>query len=236
MAIVLQTFGSKLRNVDLSEQPRVEWSLFVGALVVLLAVCIPLFVAPEAGAEFVKRIYATVTTNFGFLYLWSGVAVLAFCLWVVVSRHGNVKLGAADESPQFSTYSWVSMLFCAGVATGILYWGAIEWTYYFVSPPYGATPRSVEAIEWASTYGIFHWGPTGWAFYCLPALAIGHAYYCRGIPRTRVSTACHSVLGRQTDGPIGKLFDLFFMIGLLGAAGTSLGFGTPMITLAPALR
>ncbi|MGI9429491.1 MAG: BCCT family transporter, partial [Bythopirellula sp.] len=216
-------------DTDLNEEPRVEWSLFAGALIVLLVVCAPLFGFPEASAQRIKALYQAITTNFGFLYLWCGIAVLAFCVWIVSSRHGRVKLGAANETPQFSTYSWVSMLFCAGVATGILYWGSIEWTYYYVSPPYGAEPRSVEAIEWASTYGIFHWGPTGWAFYCIPALAIGHAYYCRGIPRMRVSTACHAVLKHQTDGPIGKVFDLCFMIGLLGAAGTSLGFGTPMI-------
>ena len=84
-------------------------------------------------------------------------------------------------------------------------------------------------IEWASTYGIFHWGPTGWAFYCLPALAIGHAYYVRRQPYMRVSSACHRVLGRQTNGMVGRLTDTLFIVGLLGAAGTSLGFGTPMI-------
>ena len=121
------------------------------------------------------------------------------------------------------------MLFCAGVATGILYWGTIEWTYYYDAPPFGVEPRSAAAVRWASVFGIFHWGPTGWAFYCLPTLAIGHAYYCRKIPRIRVSTACHAVLGGAVDGPVGKLFDVCFMMGLLGAAGTSLGFGTPMI-------
>ena len=105
----------------MSEEPRIEWSLFIGALVVLLAVCAPLFAFPEDSADFIKKIYSTVTTHFGFLYLWSGVAVLAFCLWIAASRHGRVKLGAPDTPPQFSTYSWVSMLFCAGVATGILY-------------------------------------------------------------------------------------------------------------------
>ena len=93
----------------------------------------------------------------------------------------------------------------------------------------GVEPRSAEAIEWASTYGIFHWGPTGWAFYCLPALAIGHAYYVRRQPYLWVSSACHGVLPRQTNGVVGRLTDTLFIVGLLGAAGTSLGFGTPMI-------
>ena len=50
---------------------------------------------------------------------------------------------------------------------------------------------------------MFHWGPTGWAFYCLPTVAIGHAYYVRRQPHMRVSSACHAVLGRRTDGVVG---------------------------------
>ena len=198
-------------------------------MAILLLMCAPLVANPDESAKVISKLFLGITTHLGVVYLWAGVAVLAFCVWIAASRHGTVKFGDPDTPPQFSTYSWVSMLFCAGVATGILYLGTIEWTVAYVSPPFGAEPRSLEAIEWATTYGMFHWGPTGWAFYCLPTLAIGHAYYCRKIPRTRVSTACHAVLGLQTDGPLGKLFDLCFMIGLLGATGTSLGLGTPMI-------
>ncbi|MDG2385704.1 MAG: BCCT family transporter [Pirellulaceae bacterium] len=215
--------------MNLQNSPKVEWTVFTAALGILILVCAPLFAFPTESEQMITQIYKGITNSFGVVYLWGGAAVLIFCLWLAFSRFGNVTLGDPQEPPQFSNYSWISMLFCAGVATGILYWGSIEWTFYYLAPPFGIEPKSVEAIEWAATYGIFHWGPTGWAFYCLPALAIGHAYYCRKIPRIRVSSACHAVLGRQTDGALGKLFDLCFMIGLLGAAGTSLGFGTPMI-------
>ncbi len=214
---------------DRAQQPPPDWPVFVAALSVLVTVCAPLFLFPLDSQSLIDHLYSEITNRLGIFYLWGGFGVLLFCIWIALSRHGAIKLGPADSQPQFSTYSWASMLFCAGVATGILYWGTIEWTYYFESPPFGIEPRSAEAVRWASAFGIFHWGPTGWAFYCLPALAIGHAYYCRGIPRVRVSTACHAVLGKQTNGVLGKLLDICFMMGLLGAAGTSLGFGTPMI-------
>lgn len=208
-------------------EPRPDWPIFSSALAILALVCLPLFTFPERSAAVIDQLYSAITQYLGILYLWGAAAALAFCTWISVSRHGKTKLG--EGPPPFSTYSWISMLFCGGVAAGILYWGTIEWTYAYTAPPFGAAPRSPEAIRWARTFGIFHWGPTGWAFYCLPALAMGHAYHCRKIPRIRVSTACHAVLGKATDGPLGKLFDVCFMIGLLGAAGTSLGFGTPMI-------
>jgi len=217
------------------DQPKVDRPVFAAALILLLAVCAPLLFAPDASAAYIGKLYAGLTQQLGFLYLWSAVAVLGFCVWLCISRFGNVKFGDPDEATQFSTYSWVAMLFCAGVATGILYLGTIEWASYYlvppdgVGPPYGVAPRSVEAVEWAMVYGIFHWGPTGWAYYCLPTIAIGYAYYVRKIPRTRVSTACQAVIGRHADGPLGKAFDLIFMVGLMGAAGTSLGLGTPML-------
>ena len=74
------------------------------------------------------------------------------------------------------------MLFCAGVATGILYWATIEWAYYIVQPPFDITPGSHLAMEYAAIYGMFHWGGVGWAFYSLPAVAIGYTYYIKKIP------------------------------------------------------
>ncbi len=121
------------------------------------------------------------------------------------------------------------MMFCAGVATGILYWGSIEWVYYLKSPPFGVEPDSTEALEWATSYGMFHWGPNGWAFYALPAIAIGYAYHVDGNPRMRLSTGCASILGRHATGVPGRAIDILFMVGLLGSTGTSLGLGTPMV-------
>jgi len=211
------------------EPVETDWPVFFAALGLLVAVCVPLFAFPRRSEQVIQQIYDLVTRYLGIFYLWGGAAAVLFCVWLAAGRFGNVKLGPPDSRPRFSNFSWVSMLFCAGVASSILYWGTIEWSYYYESPPFGVEPRSAEAVKWASVFGIFHWGPTGWAFNCIPALAIGHAYHCRGIPRLRLSTACHAVLGDRTDGGVGWLFDLCFIVGLLGATGTTLGFGTPMI-------
>ena len=208
---------------------KTDWAIFTTALVTLGAIAGPLMVWPEAGDRLVDTLYSFLTSQLGVVYIWAGTATLGFVLWLGLGRYGRVVLGTPGRAPSFSTFSWVSMLFCAGVATGILYWGTIEWAHYYVGPPFGVEPRSAEAIEWAATYGMFHWGPTGWAFYCLPTVAIGHAYYVRRQPHMRVSSACHAVLGRRTDGVVGRLLDTLFIVGVLGAAGTSLGFGTPMI-------
>jgi BCCT family betaine/carnitine transporter len=204
-----------------------EKTIFWGSVAALLVVAIPFFVAPDVTNEILVFLKNTIDANFSYLFTWLAITVLGICVWVILSRVGGIKLGSGK--PDFSIFSWSSMLFCAGVATGILYWGTIEWAYYINTPPFGIEPGSTEAFEWSATYGMFHWGLAGWAFYAVPALAIGHGFYNMGFKEMRISTACRGVLGKYADGPIGKFIDILFMIGLLGSSGTSLGLGTPMV-------
>jgi BCCT family betaine/carnitine transporter len=212
------------------EKVKIDRIIFTVSILVIIAVCTPLVLFPTGGIEVVNKVFNFVTAQFGVVYLWAGMACLGFLFWLSFSQHGSMVLGFEGEKPQFSLYSWVCMLFCAGVATGILYFGTIEWTYYYKSPPYGATPGSIEAINWAATYGMFHWGLTGWAFYALPAVAIGYFYYIKKVPYLRLSTSCHGILGDRAEGSLGRIIDITFMFGMIGSVGTSIGLGTPMIS------
>ncbi len=208
---------------------KVDWPSFIASIGVILAVCIPLLLFPQSGAEFLSGLYKNVTAHFGFLYLLAGLSVIIFLAWLALGPYGKVRLAAGDEEPEFSTLSWTAMLFCAGVGAGLMFWAPIEWAFYYGAPPFGTEPRSVEAAEWASAYGIFHWGPTAWAFYCLPTVAIAYPYYVKRISFLRLSTSCHYFFGGEEETRSERLIDWLFMIGLLGGAGTSLGFSTPMI-------
>ncbi len=215
---------------SIMENVRIDRTIFTASILLIIMVCVPLALFPEKGFESVDALFTFLTTQLGVLYLWAGLACLGFLLWLSFSKYGDIVLGRAHEKPKFSLYSWVSMLFCGGVATGILYLGTIEWTYYYEAPPFGLEPRSIEAAEWAATYGMFHWGLTGWAFYALPAVAIGYYYYVRNVPYMRLSTSCAGVFSQPGGGVVGKVIDITFMAGLIGAIGTSIGLGTPMIS------
>ena len=209
---------------------NVDWFIFGVTAALVVGVCVPLILYPDAGGEMVSAAFEFVTTYFGFAYIWAGMATLGFLVWIALGRYGRVRLGPKGCVPEFSTFSWASMLFCGGIGTTVLHWGTIEWVYYYQAPPFGAEPRSATALEWAVSYPIFHWGITGWAFYCLPAVVIGYAYHRRNLSSLRVSAACREVIGSRADGPLGRLIDLVFMAGLVGAAGTGVGFSVPLIT------
>ena len=201
--------------------------IFYGSLIVLVLLTAPLFIWSQDSYSFLQQLKVFLENTFGSTYQLLTIGVFIFILWLSFSDYGLIKLG--DNKPQFSTFGWASMIFCAGVATGILYWGTIEWAYYYNTPPFGIEPRSESAIEFAATYGMFHWGVAGWAFYCLPAIALSYMYYVKKIPLLRISNSCRGVLGRHADNWPGQVIDILFMVGLLGSTGTSMGLGTPMI-------
>jgi BCCT family betaine/carnitine transporter len=215
--------------------PQLDRSVFGLALLAVLGICLPLGLMPEQGGAIVVGVYDWTASNLGLFYQWFAVGVIGFLAWLAFGRYGDLRLGAADDLPEFSTFSWVGMLFCAGVGAGLLYWAAIEWAEYYQHPPHGVAPRSTQAVEWATSYGLFHWGLTAWCLYALPTVAIAYPYYVKKVPFLRASTSCHALLGpKGENGLLARGIDLLFMIALLGGAGTSLGFTTPMIAAAVA--
>ena len=211
------------------QQSRIDWPTFIGSVAIILFVCIPLAASPAAAGAMLQSLYDYIASEFGILYLLASVGAISFLVWLAASRFGNVKFGEPDEAPEFSQMSWIAMLFCAGVGAGLMYWCATEWAYYYDAPPFGAEPRSTEAAEWASTYGLFHWGFTAWAFYCLPAIAIGYPYYVRKMDVLRFSISCSWFLKGKEHGPVARIIDFLFIIALVAGAATGLGFSAPMI-------
>src|SRR5699024_2061245 len=107
--------------------------------------------------------------SFGWLFSLLAVVVLGFMLILGYGRCGGVRLGADDEQPEFSTVSWVAMLFSAGMGIGLLFFGAAEPLANFNAVPHGFSAESgtPDAANAAIAQTILHWGVIPWAFYSL---------------------------------------------------------------------
>ena len=195
-----------------------------------MSLCIPLIVAPELSSLTLNNAYDYVATNLGPVYMLMGIITLLFLLVVAVSKYGNLVMGNEDEEPEYGLFGWSSMLFCSGIGASLVLWGTTEWVYYYLDPPFNAEPKSMEAIAWATSYGVFHWGITGWALYCLPAVAMAYAYHVRNYGTLRTSTACQAIMGDKAKGVSGRIIDLVYMVALLGVLAGGLGFTTPTIS------
>lgn len=210
-------------------QKQIDWPAFWTCVALIVVICVPLAALPGRGAEVLQATYDFIAKQFGIFYQLACVACIGLLAWLAMGRFGHVKLASHGEGPEFSTLTWIAMLFCAGIGAGLMYWCAIEWTYYYAAPPLGAEPRSTEAAEWASTYGMFHWGITAWALYCLPSLAIAYPYYRHKLPWLRFSNALQRWLRGREFGPAARFVDFWLMIAIIAGAGSSLAFCTPMI-------
>ena len=202
--------------------------LIYTSLATLLAICFPIILAPQATSNIINNLFGLMTNNLGWLILLSGFVFVTVMVYVGLSHYGKIKLG--NQAPEYSNFEWASMLFCAGIGSGIIYWSVIEWGYYVDGPPLGVEARSTAAWEWASTYGIFHWGPAAWAFYGISSLAISYLMHVRKSNVVSMSHVCQPILKDKTDGPIGETFNIIYVFGLLAAVGTSLGLGTSLIS------
>ncbi|WP_176461745.1 BCCT family transporter [Anaeromicrobium sediminis] len=218
------------KEMNSNLEGKLDKHIFFGALAILLLIAIPIIVNPDKSAEIVNSIHAYITYNYGFYFLWFGLASITFVLYISFSRYGDIILGDKDSKPEFRTFSWVAMLFCAGVGGGVVYWGIIEWASYYAAPPLGAEFGTWQAAEIAASYGPFHWGPSAWAIYAVTSCAVGYILYVRKGNVLKLSEACRGAIGNKADGILGKVIDIAFIFGLIGGVATSLGLGTPLVT------
>lgn len=213
----------------MARKPELDHKVFWPAFIVIFGLSIALILNREAGTKMVNAALNWTTFKLDWLFQIGTFMVFVFLLWVALGRYGNVKLGGPDDKPEFSTVSWIAILFCAGIGSSLIYWSIAEPLYYLQGPPFGIAKNTVQAAEWAVTYGMFHWGFSAWAMYTLPTLPIAYIYYVRKDTQLRASTACRPILGNMVDGWVGKVIDITVMFGIVGGFGTSLGLGVPLL-------
>ena len=128
--------------------------------------------SPENFLEIVDSLNLSIFNIFGDFYLWFVFGTLILLLIIAISSLGRIKIGGKDAQIEHSFFSWFSMLFCAGMGIGLLFWGGAEPLYFFLNPPVEGT-TSVESKElMAFQFAFFHWGLHPWAVYALTTLAI----------------------------------------------------------------
>ncbi|ESQ08770.1 MAG: BCCT family transporter [Thiohalocapsa sp. PB-PSB1] len=180
--------------------------------------------APDAlaGAANAATSFALQTLDWFFLMLCTGFVVLGAVL--AFSSYGKIKLGADDDEPEFSTLSWIAMLFAGGMGAGLLFWGPAEPIYHFTDPP-GIQGGTAEAARLAMVITNLHWGLHAWSIYAVCALVIAYFVFRRNAPGL-ISTPIRCAFRGRLIGPIAAAADILGVVAvILGLAG-SLAMGT----------
>ncbi|WP_244971640.1 BCCT family transporter [Gordonia rubripertincta] len=167
-----------------------------------------------------------ITTNLGWLFILSATGFVIFAVFLAVSKYGRIPLGRDDEAPEFRTVSWIAMMFSAGMGIGLMFFGAYEPLFHFVSPPPEIAPEDVRA---AMATTMFHWGFHPWAMYAVVGLALAYSTFRLG--RTQlISSVFERLFGpKVSNGPAGKVIDILAIFATLFGTVASLGLGALQI-------
>ncbi len=90
--------------------------------------------APENFKIITEEVQSWITNTFGWYYLIVVSVFVIFCIFLIASPIGSIRLGKPEDRPEFSTSTWFAMLFSAGMGIGLVFWGAAEPMYHFMSP------------------------------------------------------------------------------------------------------
>ncbi|QUS58019.1 BCCT family transporter [Pseudovibrio brasiliensis] len=198
----------------------------VGSTVLVVAFVLFTVMVPETASSIYNSAKGFIADNLSWYYIGLVSFFLFLAFAMTMSRYGNIRLGKDDEKPEYSFFSWFSMLFGAGIGIGILFWSIAEPIYHFQSNPFIAEGQesSVEAAQIAMRISIFHWGLHGWALFALSGLGLAYFHYRKGLPLS-VRSGLYPIFGDKIYGPIGHAADLLAVFGTVFGIATSLGLG-----------
>jgi choline/carnitine/betaine transport len=203
---------------------RVDPAVFWGSAVAIAALVVWGLAAPENLGTVMSAALKWVTGNFGWAFILIALGALLLCIFLVLHPWGRIRLGPDDSRPEFRTFSWVSMMFAAGLGAGLLFYGTAEPISHWAAPPHGlAEPQTEEAARIALQYTYFHWGFNGWAFYAVLGGAMAYFSFRRGTP-TLVSATFTPLLGENAHlTPLGRVVDSLAIVATLFGTATALG-------------
>ena len=207
--------------------PRVNKPVFITSSILIVGFIIFGVLFTEAAGALFGFLQSFITTNFGWFFILLMNVALVFCLYLIASRYGDIRLGKQTERPQYSLVSWIGMLFSAGIGIGLVYWGTAEPLYHFMAPPLGEA-ETVEAAKQAMNFSFLHWGLHAWAIYTIVALSLAYFHFRRGLPLSIRSTL-YPILGQKIYGRWGHTVDVLAVFGTMFGVVTSLGLGVMQI-------
>lgn len=194
------------------------------SMVVILAAVIAGGAYTTQSAQAVSAMRGFLTPFLEWYYVLLVGFLLFFMAWLGTGRYKNVRLGGDDERPEFTYFSWISMLFAAGTGVGILFWAVAQPILQFQSNPFVEDGQSAEAATVAMRLSFFHWGLNGWAIFSFVGLVLAYFAFRHGLPLT-IRSALFPFLGERFRGRWGDCVDVLAVFGTVFGVATTLGLG-----------
>ncbi len=201
----------------------------ITAKLMIAALILWAMIFPKRSSSFLSGINDAILGSFGFWYIDAMAFFLILCLGLAIwPASGRLKLGLPDDKPEFSNFSWFSMMFGAGIGIGMLTFATAEPMYHFAKNP--ATiqaltqPSSLGNVRDAYIWSFTHWGFAAWGAYAIVGLSLGYVSYRRGLPLT-IRSGLTPLFGKWMSGTLGHVVDVVAVVATVLGVSQTLGFG-----------
>jgi len=199
----------------------------ISASLILLFLIATLVTDPATAKGVLDGLKWDIIGKFDSVFIWAGNFFVLFCLALIVSPFGKIRIGGNEAKPDHSTISWLAMLFAAGMGIGLMFWSVAEPVAYLTGwykTPLGVEPNTAEAARVAMGATMYHWGLHPWAIYCVVALSLAFFTYNKGLPLS-IRSSFYPILGNRTWGWPGHIIDILAVLATIFGLATSLGLG-----------
>lgn len=197
--------------------------ILIGMLIIWAAVF------PDQAGAALSALNAWLLAHFGHWYMYVVFFYILVCFGLALwPATGRILLGQPGEKPEFSRFSWFSMMFGTGIGIGMLTYATAEPIFHFGNNPdvirelaVGETAGNVGA---AYKWSFLHWGFSAWACYALVGLALAFFSYLRGLPLT-IRSGLTPLFGKALSGPLGHVVDIVSVIATILGVSVTIGYG-----------
>ncbi|MCG7236782.1 BCCT family transporter [Corynebacterium sp. ACRQP] len=210
-----------------AEDAPINWGIVIPLAVIVAAVVGWGLAAPDSFSNFADAAFGWVIDNLGWAFVLGGTIFVAFVIVIALSNFGTIRLGTADERPEFKTTSWIAMMFAAGMGIGLMFYGAAEPLAMYLD---GVPGHDEHEVGTAMAQTMFHWTLHPWAVYAIIGLAIAYSTFRLG-RKQLLSSAFIPLIGEKAaNGWPGKLIDAFAVFATIFGTACSLGLGALQIS------
>ncbi len=197
------------------------------SLIFIVGVSLLSAILPKLTENLLNQVKNFIFINLNWVYVWSVTIFVLFLIYLMFSKYGNIRLGRNGSKADYSFFSWISMLFAAGMGIGLMYFSVAEPMQHYSNSVFSANSPINRAKD-AQLYTFFHWGIHAWATYGIVGLSLAYFAYRYRLPLS-LRSCFYPLLKDKIKGRWGNTIDIFALCSTFFGITTTLGFGVVQI-------
>ena len=196
-------------------------------LISVMILCVGMY--PKEAGSFLMEMQLWSTQALGAWYIYATAFFMIACLLLAIfPRTGSIKLGVRSDKPEFNTFTWLSMMFGAGIGIGMLTYSTAEPIFHLSQNP--DTIRGLSSslngdnVRNAFKWTLLHNGLTAWACYGVVGISLAYMSYKKDFPLS-VRSVLQPLFGKHLSGGIGHTVDIVAILATIVGLSVTIGYG-----------